>query len=123
MKIILGRHEFMSLIDAFLLDFVTVDFDQDSKVAERILQEFQTNGGSNQGEGNFLLDTPVASAGWYFAKLFLSAQFVRSVYELNTDQIANSKGKKFEEKFVTWLNTEFKRKKCGAHIKIASEMK
>ena len=113
----------MSLIDAFLLDFVTVDFEQDSKVAESVLEEFLGVGEGNDCKENFLLDTPVASAGWYFAKLFLSAQFAKRLYELNTDQIINSKGKKFEEKFVAWLNTEFKRKKCGAHIKIASEMK
>ena len=113
----------MSLIDAFLLDFVTVDFDNDSKLAEGILREFVANAEGNYSKDNFILDTPVTSAGWYFAKLFLSAQFVRSIYELNTDRIINSKGKKFEEKFVTWLNTEFKHKKCGAHVKIATEMK
>ena len=113
----------MSLIDAFLLDFVTTDFDQDSRVAESILQQFQASGGWSNDKDNFLLDTPVTSAGWYFAKLFLSAHFVRRIYELNTDQIIKSKGKKFEEKFVAWLNTEFKSKKCGAQIKIAVEMR
>ncbi len=113
----------MSLTDAFLLDFVTTDFDQDSKVAESILQQFQAKEGWSNDKDNFLLDTPVTSAGWYFAKLFLSAQLVRRIYELNKEQIINSKGKKFEEKFVAWLNTEFKRKKCGAQIKIAPEMR
>ena len=113
----------MSLIDAFLLDFVTINFDEDSKIAKSILQEFQTNNGGNDGKDSFLLDNPVSSAGWCFAKLFLSAQFVKSIYENNMNQIINSKGKKLEEKFVAWLNTEFKRKKCGAKIKIASEMR
>ncbi len=111
------------MIDSFLLDFVTIDFDQDSKIAESILEDFQKIGGGSEDKDNFLLDAPVTSAGWYFAKLFLSAHLVRRIYEVNTEQIINCKGKKFEEKFIAWLNTEFKRKKCGAHIKIASEMR
>ncbi|MFZ0512201.1 MAG: hypothetical protein WAM14_11395, partial [Candidatus Nitrosopolaris sp.] len=66
---------------------------------------------------------PMYRAGWYFAKLFLSGKFVKRMYELNLDQIDNSKGKKFEDTFVSWLSIKFKTRKCDAYLKIASEMK
>ncbi|HET7149711.1 MAG TPA: hypothetical protein VFI73_14585 [Candidatus Nitrosopolaris sp.] len=114
----------MPLIDAFLLDFETVDFESDSKIAKEVLYEFQKNCDYEFGDNrNFVLDSPIPSAGWYFAKLFLSGQFVKKLYDLNSDQIDNSKGKKFEDKFVSWLSTNFKKKKCEAYLKIASEMK
>ena len=114
----------MPLIDAFLIDFVTVDFESDSKIAKEVLYEFQKNCNyDNDDNCNFVLDAPIPSAGWYFAKLFLSSQFVKKLYELNSDQIDNSKGKKFEDKFVSWLSINFKKRKCEAHLKIASEMK
>ena len=114
----------MPLIGAFLIDFVTVDFESDGKIAIEILHEFQKNCNiDNDDDRNFVLDSPIPSAGWYFAKLFLSGQFVKKLYELNSDQIDNSKGKKFEDKFVYWLGIKFKIRKCEARIKIASEMK
>jgi hypothetical protein len=114
----------MSLIDAFLIDFETVDFESDSKIAKEVLYEFQKNCNYVNGDNcNFVLDSPITSAGWYFAKLFLSGQFVKKLYELNTDQIDSSKGKKFEDKFVSWLTANFKKRKCQAYLKIASEMK
>ena len=114
----------MSLIDAFLIDFETVDFESDSKIAKEVLYEFQKNCNyDNSDNRNFVLDSPIPSAGWYFAKLFLSGHFVKKLYELNTDQIDSSKGKKFEDKFVSWLTANFKKRKCQAYLKIASEMK
>jgi len=118
------RNEAMPLIGAFLIDFVTVDFESDSKIAKEILKEFHKSCNfDNDDNCNFLLDSPIPSAGWYFAKLFLSGQFVKKLYELNSEQIDNSKGKKFEDKFVSWLGVKFKTRKCEAYIKIAREMK
>jgi len=114
----------MPLIGAFLIDFVTVDYESDSTIANEILQEFQVNCNlGNDDDRNFVLDSPIPSAGWYFAKLFLSGQFIKKLYDLNSEQIDNSKGKKFEDKFVSWLGIKFKTRKCEAHIKIAPEMK
>ena len=113
----------MPLIGAFLIDFASIDFESDGKIAKEILNEFRKSCNFDNDERNFLLDSPIPSAGWYFAKLFLSGLFVKKLYELNSEQIDNSKGKKFEDKFVSWLAIEFKTRKCEAYIKIASEMK
>jgi hypothetical protein len=111
-------------ISTFILDFQTIDFESDSKVAIKLLSEYQKmcNLGNND-HNNFALDDPVSSAGWSFAKLFLSGQFVIKLYAINSNEINKSRGKKFEEKFVSWLNTKLKTNSCEAQVKIAMEMK
>jgi hypothetical protein len=111
-------------ISTFILDFQTIDFESDSKVAIELLSEFQKMCNlSNNDHNNFALDDPVSSAGWSFAKLFLSGQFVIKLYAINSNEINKSRGKKFEEKFVSWLNAKLKNNSCEAQVKIAMEMK
>lgn len=111
------------MIGAFLIDFETINFDINSKIAMDILSQFQKDCNLDSSDHNFILDSPMYHAGWYFTKLFLSAQFVKRLYELNLNQINNSKGKNFEDKFISWLGLKFKIGKCDANLKIATEMK
>jgi hypothetical protein len=113
----------MPLIDAFLIDFETIDFESDSKIAKEVLYKFQKDCSLDNDDRYFVLDSPTYRAGWYFAKLFLSGEFVKRLYELHLNEIDNSKGKKFENSFVNWLGLKFKTRKCDAYLKIASEMK
>jgi hypothetical protein len=108
------------IIGTFILDFQTINFQLDSKIAHKVLNEYQQ---SCQLENQFALDDPVSSAGWSFAKLFLAGQFAEMLYAQNQREIDNSKGKKFEDKFVTWLAMQLKNRGCGARIKMAAEMK
>jgi hypothetical protein len=108
------------VIGTFILDFQTIDPELDGKIAVGLLSEWQK---SFQIENVFALDPPVQSAGWSFAKLFLAGQFVEKLYAANVYEIDGSKGKKFEDKFISWLQKELKNRSCGAQIKIAPEMK
>lgn len=108
------------IIGTFILDFQTVDFEQDSRIAINLLSEWQK---TSQLENAFALDPPVRSAGWSFAKMFLAGQFVEKIYAMHSYDINSSKGKKFEDRFIAWLQKELKNKGCGAQIKTAPEMK
>src|SRR5919197_510560 len=66
----------------------------------------------------FALDNPISSAGWSFAKLFLSGEFVERLCEIKADEIESSRGKKIEDKFVSWLNAKLKDSYCKAQVKI-----
>jgi hypothetical protein len=112
-----------SYIGTFILDFQTTSFESDSKIAIEMLSEYQKICNFSDDHNTFALDNPVSSAGWSFAKLFLSGQFVEKLYEINSNEIDNSQGKKFEDKFVSWLGTRLKNSECDAQIKIAMEMK
>jgi hypothetical protein len=113
----------MPNIDAFLIDFATTDFESDSKIAKEVLSELQKDCNLDNHDRDFVLDCPMYRAGWHFAKLFLSREFVKRLYKLNFNQIDNLKGKKFEDNFISWLSIKFKSRKCEAQLKIASEMK
>lgn len=108
------------IVGTFILDFQTVNFDPDGKIAVNLLSEWQK---TCQMENAFALDPPVQSAGWDFAKMFIAGQLVEKIYAIYSYDVNASKGKKFEDKFVAWLQNELKNRGCGAQIKMAPEMK
>jgi hypothetical protein len=114
-------------IGTFIIDFQSTNFEDDSKIALGVLQAFQKPfEGTNpryQNQEQFVLDPPVSSAGWSFAKLFIAGQFIERLYHMHSEQIEKSKGKNFENKFVSWLAKELEDSKCQAKIKIAQEMR
>ena len=104
----------------FILDFQTIDFEPDAKIALDMLSEYQR---LYQLENSFAMGPPVQSLGWSFAKMFLAGQFVEKIYTHEAYKIDLLKGKKVEDKFVAWLQNELKNKGCNAKIKMAPEMK
>jgi hypothetical protein len=104
----------------FILDFQTIDFEPDAKIALDMLSEYQR---LYQLENSFAIDPPVQSLGWSFAKMFLAGQFVEKIYTQEAYKIDLLKGKKVEDKFVAWLQNELKNRGCNAKIKMAPEMK
>ena len=104
----------------FILDFQTIDFEPDAKIALDMLSDYQR---LYHLENSFALEPPVQSLGWSFAKLFLAGQFVERIYKYQSYKIETSKGKKLEDKFIAWLQKELKNRGCAAQIKMASEMK
>ena len=61
-----------SYIGTFILDFQTINFESDSKIAIEILSHYQKICNFSNHCYTFTLDNPVSSAGWSFAKLCLS---------------------------------------------------
>ena len=108
------------IIGTFILDFQTTDFESDAKIAIDLLSDYQR---MCKLEDSFALDAPVQTAGWSFAKLFLAGQLVEAIYKYQTTKIEGSKGKRFEDKFIAWLQRELKHRGCHAQIKMALEMK
>jgi hypothetical protein len=113
----------MVIFGTFILDFQSTNFEFDSKVAVQVLSEYQRICYLDGDLNTFALDNPISSAGWYFAKLFISSEFADSIYEIKADEIDSSRGKKLEDKFVSWLNAKLRDNNCNAQLKIAMEMK
>lgn len=108
------------ILGTFIIDFQTTEFEQDSKIALEFLVDLQSK---SQLENAFALDEPVQSAGWLFAKLFLSGQFAEKIYALYANEIDSTKGKKIEDRMISWFGVQLKNRGCGAQIKMAPEMK
>lgn len=113
----------MEPLTTFILDFQTqsTNFESDFSIATSLLTNFQKICNFESKEV-FTIDPPTTSAGWSFAKLFISGQFVEKIYECDPHGVDESKGKKFEGKFVSWLNSSLKKRNCKAQIKISSDM-
>ena len=107
------------IIGTFILDFQTVNFESDSEIAKKMLSEFQDH---CQLHDAFALDDPFSSAGWSFSKLFLTGEFVEKLYGLHGHEVDRSKGKRFADKFISWLGEGLKSKNCSAQLKVAREM-
>jgi hypothetical protein len=108
------------ILGTFILDFQTIEFDSDSQVALELLAALEEK---CQLENAFALDEPMLSAGWSFAKLFMSGQFVEKIYGLHSAEIESTKGKKIEDRIVAWFGETLKSRGCRAQVKMAREMK
>lgn len=104
----------------FILDFQTTTYEPDAKIANDVMTQLQK---ACELENQYALDPPMDRAGWSFAKLFLSGQFVDKIVQKHGYEIEKSKGRKIEDRLVAWLAAEFKNRGCGAQIKLAPEMK
>jgi hypothetical protein len=107
-------------IGTFIIDFQTTAFEQDSSIANGVISKMQDSFGLKD---QYALDPPLERAGWAFAKLFLSGQFVEKIYAAHSYEVERSKGRKFEDKFISWLASELKNIGCTAQIKAAPEMR
>ena len=108
------------ILGTFIIDFQTIEFEPDSKIALELLVGLQKK---CQLENAFALDEPVQSAGWSFAKMFLSGQFAEKIYALHAYEIDGMKGKKIEDRLIAWLGARLKGMRCTAQVKMAPEMK
>ena len=107
-------------LGTFILDFQSVDFENDARIANEVISELQKN---CQLENQYALDPPIERAGWSFAKLFLAGQFVERIIAGNSYEIERTKGRKFQDKIINWIARRLKDRGCRAQIKAAPEMK
>ena len=107
-------------LGTFIIDFQTTAFERDSGIANGLMAELQEACGLKE---QYALDPPLERAGWAFSKLFLSGQLVEKIYAGHSYEVDRSKGRKFVDKFISWLAQELKNRGCGAQIKAAQEMR
>src|SRR3989442_14191378 len=110
----------LTIIGTFILDFQTVDFEPDSKIAVDLLFGWQK---TTQMENALAHDPPVQSAGCSFAKVFLAGLFVEKVYAIHEYDVNASKGRRFEDKSVAWLQKELQTRGNATQITIAAVVK
>jgi hypothetical protein len=108
------------IIGTFIIDFQTIQFEPDSKIAKEMLDGYQ---GEFKLQDAYALDDPMDTAGWSFAKLFMAGQLVEKIYAKHESEVNSSKGKKFEDKFISWFASQLKNRGCNAQVKLAREMK
>jgi hypothetical protein len=98
-----------------ILQIATTNYEPDREVVVNTMDEIQTLCGTHEG---FLVSEPMERFGWAFFKVLIKTELLSGIELKLGDQIAKTKGKKVEEKFVTFMTKFFENKNAKVKVKL-----
>jgi hypothetical protein len=98
-----------------ILEIATTKYETDRPIVEAAMEEIQTVCGVKEG---FLVSNPMERFGWAFFKVLIKMELLSGMELKFGDQIAKTKGKKVEEKFVTFMTKYFESKDVKVKVKL-----
>ncbi|MDE1724647.1 MAG: hypothetical protein KGH76_01955 [Thaumarchaeota archaeon] len=98
-----------------ILEIATTKYDIDRPLVQAVMEEIQTACGINEG---FLVSNPMERFGWAFFKVLIKMELLSGMELKFGDQIAKTKGKKIEEKFVKFMINFFESKDAKVKVKL-----
>ncbi len=69
----------------------------------------------------FLISNPMHRFGWAFFKMLIKNEFLSAMELKLADKIQKSKGKKYEEKFVSFMTNLFENNDAKVKIKLIED--
>ena len=100
---------------ATILEIATTNYEIDREVVSTAMDELQSLCGIKEG---FLISNPMERFGWAFFKVLIKTELLSGINLNLGDQIAKTKGKKVEEKFVTFMTKFFENKNAKVKLKL-----
>ena len=100
---------------ATILQIATTNYESDREIIVITMEEIQTLCGIKEG---FLVSEPMERFGWAFFKVLIKIELLAGIELKFGDQIAKTKGKKVEEKFVTFMTKFFENKNAKVKLKL-----
>jgi len=98
-----------------ILQIATTNYESDRVVVVSTMEEIQSLCEIKEG---FLVSEPMERFGWAFFKVLIKIELLSGMELKFGDQIAKTKGKKVEEKFVTFMTKLFESKNAKVKIKL-----
>jgi hypothetical protein len=98
-----------------ILQIATTNYESDREIISNIMEEIQTLCGIKEG---FLISNSMERFGWAFFKVLIKTELLAGMDLKFGDQIAKTKGKKVEEKFVTFMTKFFENKNAKVKVKL-----
>jgi hypothetical protein len=98
-----------------ILQIATTNYEPDREVVVNAMEEIQSLCGTKEG---FLISEPMERFGWAFFKVLIKTELLSGIELKFGDQIAKTKGKKVEEKFVTFMTKLLESKNAKVKIKL-----
>jgi hypothetical protein len=98
-----------------ILQIATTNYEPDRKVIVDTMEEIQSSCEIKEG---FLVSEPMERFGWAFFKVLIKIELLSGMELKFGDQIAKTKGKKVEEKFVTFMTKLFESKNAKVKLKL-----
>jgi hypothetical protein len=100
---------------ATILQIATTNYEPDREIVVATMEEIQSLCGIKEG---FLVSEPMERFGWAFFKVLIKTELLSGMELKFGDQIAKTKGKKVEEKFVTFMTKLFESKNAKVKVKL-----
>lgn len=100
---------------ATILEIATTKYEIDREIVVAAMGELQSLCGTKEG---FLVSNPMERFGWAFFKVLIKIELLSGMELKLGDQIAKAKGKKVEEKFVTFMTKFFESKNAKVKVKL-----
>lgn len=98
-----------------ILQIATTNYESDRAIIVKTMEEIQTLCGIKEG---FLVSESMERFGWAFFKVLIKTELLGQMDLKYGDQIAKTKGKKIEEKFVTFMTKFFENKNAKVKLKL-----
>ena len=97
-----------------LLEIATTNYDEDIGQIKFAMNKLQSMCDISDG---FLISEPMHRFGWTFFKILLKSELWQALPLKIGDMIQSSKGKKYEEKLVTFMTNFFDQNKAKVKVK------
>ena len=98
-----------------ILQIATTKYENDREIVSNAMAELQSVCGVTEG---FLISDPMERFGWAFFKVLIKTELLSGINLNLGDQIAKTKGKKVEEKFVAFMTKFFETKNAKVKVKL-----
>jgi len=98
-----------------ILQIATTKYENDREIVSTAMNELQSLCGITEG---FLISNPMERFGWAFFKVLIKTELLSGIELKLGDQIAKTKGKKVEEKFITFMTKFFETKNAKVKVKL-----
>ena len=103
---------------ATILEIATTNYEIDLGIVSTAMAELQSLCEIKEG---FLISKPMERFGWAFFKVLIKIELLSGMELKLGDQIAKSKGKKIEEKFITFMTKFFESKNAKVKVKLVDD--
>ena len=103
---------------AVTVEIATTKYQSDKELVSLAMESLQSLCGIKDG---FLISNPMERFGWAFFKILLKGELFFAIQQKLADQIAISKGKKFDDKFINFLTNFFEYKNCKVKVKLVED--
>lgn len=100
------------------VEIATTKYGTDRELISLAMESLQSLCGIKDG---FLISDPMERFGWAFFKILFKGELFFAIQQKLANQIAISKGKKFEDKFINFLINFFEYKNCKVKVKLLED--
>ena len=101
-----------------IFEISTTKYETDKEIVTSVMKDLQSLCGITDG---FLLSNPMEKFGWTFFKILFKNELLAGMQEKFGNQIMNTKGKEFQEKFIDFVTKFFETKNCKIRMKLVED--